>query len=112
MKILIVEPRKRPYESEIEDSLAAMQHVVGDSIEAIYPFSDPVAIVCNEEGKLIGLEPNRVMVDSQGHVYDIINGTFFVAGLTEDDFGSLSDELIQKYKSVFSGLFCVRGETE
>ena len=51
----------------------------------------PVGIICNEEGKLIGLEPNRVLRDEEGNTVDIIFGTFIVAGLTEDDFGSLTD---------------------
>lgn len=54
MRVLIVEPDRVPYEKEIDSSLTAMQAVVGGSIEAIYPFEDEVALVCNEAGKLVG----------------------------------------------------------
>ena len=37
---------------EIDSGLESFQHEVGGCIEAIYPYEDPVALVCNEEGKL------------------------------------------------------------
>ena len=49
MRILLVEPGKVPRTAEIGDSLEAMQTVVGGSIQAVYPFEEPVALVCNEE---------------------------------------------------------------
>jgi len=66
-----------------------------------YPYSDPVALVCNDEGKLIGLDLNRGLRDENGEIYDIVAGTFLVVGLGEEDFASLSPELIQKYTEQF-----------
>ena len=58
--------------------------------------------ICNEEGKLEGLEPNRALTDPEnGQVYDIIFGSFFICGLGEDDFISLSPELMKKYEQEF-----------
>lgn len=57
--------------------------------------------ICNDEGKLLGLPWNRLLFDEEGHIYDILVGTFLVVGLTEDDFGSLSEEQIQRYTGVF-----------
>lgn len=51
MQALIVEPMKPPYVKEIGEELEDLQHEVGGYIEAIYPFEDEVAIICNEEGK-------------------------------------------------------------
>ena len=59
------------------------------------------ALVCNDEGKLIGLELNRGLRDENGEIYDIVAGTFLVVGLGEEDFASLSPELIQKYTEQF-----------
>ena len=42
----------RCYVKEIDSDLKSLQHEVGGYIEAIYPYEDPVALVCNEEGKL------------------------------------------------------------
>ena len=65
---------------------------IRDSIEAIYPYEDPVALVCNEEGKLEGLPLNRALRDEDGDIYDVVAGTFMVVGLTDDSFGSLTVE--------------------
>lgn len=101
IKVLVIEPEKKPAVREIEDSLESLQGIVGGYIECIYPFDDPVGIICNDEGKLNGLPLNRALRDKRGNVYDVISGTFIVAGLTEDDFGSLSDDLLRKYAARF-----------
>jgi len=101
IRVLVVEPHKAPYTAEIPAGLAALQEKVEGLIQALYPFDDPVAVICNDEGKLLGLPWNRPLFDENGDIYDIITGTFLVVGLTEDDFGSLTDELIQKYTEVF-----------
>lgn len=98
---LVIEPGKRPYRKEIENELHSLQQSVGGYIEAVYPFTDPVAIVCCEEGKLDGMPLNRALRDDQGQIYDVVAGTFLIVGLTEDDFGSLSDTLLQKYSNLF-----------
>ena len=56
-----MEPNKYPKMIEIDDTLEAMQAMVGGDIEEYMPFEDEVAIVCHEEGKLIGLPPNRAI---------------------------------------------------
>ena len=99
--VLVVEPRKEPYVKEIDPGLHSLQAEVGGDIGATYPFSDPVALVCNDEGKLIGLDLNRGLRDENGELYDIMAGTFLVVGLGEEDFASLSPELAQKYMEHF-----------
>ena len=96
IKILVVEPHKAPYQSEIDDDYKAMQKIVGGLIEAVYPFEDNAILFCNDEGKLIGLEGNR-------HVGPhIIAGTFFIAGDNkEGGCVSLTDEQIEKYSEQF-----------
>ena len=98
MRILVVEPVKRPYVKEIDHTLEEMQKVVGGSIQALYPFEDRVGLICNDEAKIAGgFTPNRALRDENGNVYDIIFGTFFIAGLGEEDFCSLEDDLIEKF---------------
>lgn len=80
--VLIVEPGKEPYVKEIDSGLESLQHEVGGYIEAIYPYEDPVALVCNEEGKLEGLPLNRALRDEDGDIYDVVAGTFLVANTT------------------------------
>lgn len=100
MKVLVVEPMKPCYVREIE-GLKAMQEIVGGHIEAIYPFEEQVAIIANEEGKILGLPFNRPLSDEHGVPYDIVCGTFFVVGLGSEDFISLTDDQIQRYKELF-----------
>ena len=85
MKVLMVEPGKSPYAAEIESGLKSLQAAVGGDIQAVYPYEDPVALICNEEGKLMGLPLNRALFDDDGHIYDIVSGNFLIVGLGEDD---------------------------
>ena len=103
MKVLVVEPQKPCRVQEI-DGLAAMQQIVGGDIEAVYPFQDSAALVCNSEGKLLGLPMNRPLLDEDRLPYDIICGTFFIAGLGQEDFVSLTNEQIQRYKSLYDNV--------
>ena len=91
MIVLAIQPGKMPEQVELDGSLESMQAFVGGSIQAVYPFSDPVAIVCNDEGKLMGLEHNRALRDEDGNIYDILCGPFFICGLGEEDFTSLPE---------------------
>ncbi len=99
--VLRVEPDKAPQKITIDSGLESLQREVDGWIEAVYPFEDPVAIVCNEEGKLDGLPMNRALRDEDGHIYDIIAGSFLVVGLTDDNFGSLTPDLMRKYSEKF-----------
>lgn len=81
MKVLMVEPGAAPYEKEL-NGLHEMQAAVGGLIQAIYPFEDKVAVVCDDEGMLKPNEFNRSMPGGYGGVF----GPFFVCGLGEDDF--------------------------
>ena len=104
MTVLIVEPGKKPRKAEIDESLEGMQQVVGGYIQAIYPFEDPVALICNEEGKLLGLPLNRALKDEDGDICDIIAGTFFLCGapLGSESFTGLEEDLLEKYCQRFS----------
>ena len=104
MNVLLVEPGKRPAEAEIDGSLESMQRIVGGLIQAVYPFDEPVALICNDEGKLLGLPLNRALYDSTGQIYDIIAGNFFLCGAPGDseDFTSLTEEQLQRYQERFA----------
>jgi len=110
IKVLVVEPQKQPYVKQIENSLEAMQSVVGGFIEshpADLTGADPdVDLIVNEEGKLTGLPFNRELRGLDGEVYDIVAGTFFVS--RKDDEGesiSLTEGDIKKYALKFELLW-------
>ena len=96
MKILTVEPGLQPRRADIPHTLRDMQQTVGGYIEIIRPFEDPVALVCDEEGKLKSYELNRAIVG-----VDIIAGTFFLVGVDDDDLIDLPDEMAEKYEALF-----------
>ena len=101
MNVLLVKPRMYPQQVQIGMELEDLQKTVGGHIEVVYPFEDLVGIIVNEEGKLIGSEPNRGLYMENGTLYDILVGDFLVVGLSEDNFTSLSPELMKKYEERF-----------
>ncbi len=99
MKVVMVEPNKPAYITEIGSDLASMQEAVGGLIEPIYFLGDAI-MVGNEEAKLIGMDGNRRFGNN------IVAGPFFICSekMTEDGavFCSLSDELCEKYVQHFA----------
>lgn len=103
ISVLLVQPMKKARMVEINDSLEAMQAVVGGNIEEYMPFEDDVALVCNEEGKMNGMELNRGIFAKDGQLQDIIAGPFFVcyAPIESENFLSLTPEFEKKYLKIF-----------
>ena len=111
MKVLVVEPMKPCEAREIPDTLEAMQAIVGGGIEATYPFAEPVAVICNAEGKGLDLPYNRPLLDESGLLpLDILHGTFFIAGMSGEHFVSLTDEQIQRYKDLYDNVMVLTAE--
>ena len=104
MRVIVVEPKKKPMVQDIGSDLASMQKIVGGSIQAVYPFDEPVALICNEEGKLLNLPLNRALRDDVGNVYDIISGTFFLCAAPPDSdrFADLTDQQVKTYMERFA----------
>lgn len=97
IKVVMVEPGKPAYITEICSDLKSMQEVVGGLIEPIYYLDNPNAVIIgNEEAKLMGSEGNRRFGDR------IIAGTFFICGDSGEDFCSLPDDLCEKYLKEFA----------
>ena len=99
--VLMVEPNKNPVITTIKNDLDSLQKAVSIGAESqglieIFAIDDSACILCNEEGKLIGLEGNRRIGQ------DIIAGVFYVVG--EDGHGnltSLQEDLLQAYQQRF-----------
>lgn len=101
LDVLLVEPGQYARMTTIDAGLKSLQKTVGGDIEAAYFFHDPVALVCQEEGKINGSELNRAVRDADGEILDIIAGKFFICGLGEEDFASLPEGLKKKYEDMF-----------
>lgn len=99
---LMIKSGHYPEKYVLEPGLKHLQEAVGGYIEVVYPFKEPVGIICNEEGKLDGLPLNRALHDPKtGEITDIIAGNMFVVGLTDDGFCSLTPEQFIKYDALF-----------
>ena len=104
MKVLLIPPGRPPEVRDIGEGLSALQDVVGGPIQAVYPFEEPVALICHEEGKLLGLPLNRCLrLEDTGEIYDIIAGTFFLCAAPPDSdrFESLTPEQVERYTRRF-----------
>ena len=103
IKVLALLPLELPKVVELDNTLEAMRKFVGGNIECLplYDLNSEFTLVCNDEGKLIGLELNRGLRDADGNLYDVMAGTFLVVGLGEEDFTSLPPDLAQKYMEHF-----------
>ena len=104
MKVLLIPPGRPPEVRDIGESLSALQAMVGGPIQAIYPFQEPVALICHEEGKLLGLPLNRCLrLEDSGEIYDIIAGTFLLCAAPpgSDRFESLTPEQLEHYARRF-----------
>lgn len=97
IKVVLLEPGKLARAAEIDASLAGMQRVVGGLIEPYYPFEEQVCIVCNEEGKINGMRPNRSVKSEDGVMIDFIFGPAFICDCRGENLASLSDEQIDRY---------------
>lgn len=101
IKVLMIEPGKHPKFTMLQDDLDTLQKAVSigadyQGLIEIISIGNGDCLLCNEEGKLIGLEGNRRL----GR--DIIVGVFYI--MSEDDEGnlvSLSEEKIQYYTERF-----------
>ena len=91
IRVLKIEPGRPPEEVKMANTLEALQEAVGGLIEVVTLDSD-VCLICNDEGKLIGLPGNRRLRD------DIIAGTFVIVG-DDGDGGlcALSDDAVRQY---------------
>lgn len=107
IKVLVVEPEKPSQVQEVPDELKALQALVGGNIDAVYPFDESVAVVFDREGKIKALPFNRPLLDDLGEPYDILCGTFFITGVSGENFVSLTDDQIRRYKELYDNVMVV-----
>lgn len=111
IKILIVRPGEEPEEAMIIESASSLQDIVGGYFELVKPpiHTDDTKIICNEEGKLNGSEPNSPILDEFLNCYDILYGTIIICRhpVNSTELASLTDEQVERYKKIYS--LTVRG---
>ena len=99
--VLMVEPGKHPKVTTLKDDLDSLQKAVsiGADYQGLIEFvslGNGDCIMCNEEGKLIGLDGNRRLGN------DILVGVFYIMSENEDgELLSLSEKKIKRYTELF-----------
>ena len=101
LDVLLVSPGEHPKMVRIGAELEDLQRAVGGNIECVYPFDEMVGLIVNEEGKFNGSSLNRALYSEEGKLVDVIAGDFLVVGLTEESFGSLTDDQMKRYEEKF-----------
>lgn len=104
IKVVYVEEGKPARVIEMKNTLEEMQKKVGGLIQPCYYFDDPVAIVCNDEGWLLSMPPNRaVYSEHTGEILSVIPGSFFICYTPPESehFHSLPPQLLEKYQKMF-----------
>ena len=101
IKVVMIEPGMFARTAEIFADLESMQEVVGGFIEAFYPFEEDVCIICNDEGKLLGMPLNRAVRSDDGDIIDVIAGPAFICDCSGENFASLNEEQIERYTEMF-----------
>lgn len=99
IKVVLIKPMQNPAVIEISNDLKTLQNTVGGNIEVLSLYGD-CDIVCNDEGKNIGLPLNRAIRD-EGEILDIIAGSFFICSAKGENFASLSEEQVKKYSELY-----------
>lgn len=101
IKVLKVAPKEKPKLVELVNNLDSLQKAVsvgmeGQGLIEIVELDASTCILCNEEGKVLNLEPNRRLGN------DILCGVFYVTGQNKQgDLASLSTAGIEKYSKMF-----------
>ena len=85
MKAIVIKPGKYAQITEIDPTYNVLRSLVGGNIEMTYPFEDEyLAVISNEESKLLDLPPNRAVRRNDGSVADIYCGTMVVVALAPE----------------------------
>lgn len=95
MKVIIKKVGQIGEVVEVENTLETWQGIVNGYIQT-FPLTTDMLIICNEEGKLIGLEPNIEIV--VGQYSELIVGDFAIVKRGDEDFESLDDEQIERLR--------------
>ena len=94
MTAIIKPPGQPAFTREIENSLKALQDLVGGYIEPVR-LSGGICMIVNEEGKLQNLPVNQTATDLSAAYNDVIVGNAILLGTTDEDFIGLTERAAQ-----------------
>lgn len=83
----------------IENSLKVLQNYVGGDIQVV-GLTQGLVIICNDDGKILGLPVNRAITDGAERVYDVVVGNALIVRTAGEEFASITEAdipIIEKY---------------
>ena len=101
MKAILAEPMREPQVVDIEDSLFAFQHLLGNHVDIADDFVEPIAIVFNEDSANKGIGNVFFFCDAHCNPRYMISGKILVVGLDGDYPCSLTKDQIERYERIF-----------
>lgn len=93
MRVMSKEPGKGWKIAEIENTLEALQQGVGGKLEAVTLASD-ACILCNEEGRLLGM-PYNITICGVSFV-----GPLLIVGIAGEDFAGLTEQQVDRLRTL------------
>lgn len=93
MRVMSKEPGKGWKVAEIENTLEALQQGVGGKLEAVTLASD-ACILCNEEGRLLGM-PYNITICGVSFV-----GPLLIVGIAGEDFAGLTEQQVDRLRTL------------
>lgn len=104
IKVIVVTKDKIQVK-RIENNLKSLQEIVEGYIEC-FDIKDNHTIICNEEGKIMNLEPNLYVIH-KGIIIEILCGNLIICNVDKNgEFASLTDEEIEILKNNYDFMLC------
>ena len=89
IKVIVKQPNdKYGKPTKMVPTLESLQKTVGGYIEHVN-LGDGLVMICNEEGKLKGIEPNFVITSGLGYLIDEIVGPVIIAGVKGEELADI-----------------------
>ena len=81
IRVLLITPMESPRLVKIDHTAEELHQLVGGDIACTYPWEDLVGLVYADDAIALGYPLNRTLFDENGIPYDVVKGTFIIAGL-------------------------------
>ena len=114
-KVVVAKPGKKAEIRVIPAVYESLKELVGGPVEVTEPLSEDTAVLCNEEGKLMGLPMSRIIRGDNGNPVDVYCGTIVCIGsrLENEKFDSLADIEAAIYRMMYDDPdFMYKNESE
>ena len=102
MRAVLKKPGKNPEVVDIENTLNGIRSAVGGYFQAVvFSEEENIIMLCDEEGKLNGLDYNFSMRGKDSRIIDDVVGNVLFVSAGDEDFRELNKKQIQYLMDCF-----------